>query len=206
LVDRHLGLDGGDAISIGCGWHPGRHLLPAPQWRLVAADLDGQRPQSAVAAGLADEGLQGSAGALDALADQSFDVVLHRLVLHHVAFQGSLDPCLAEAHRLLRPGGALVAIEPNLYHPIGAALALANRAGIGIRVHGTPDDIPLSPRRLMAAARGAGLEPRLHAVSYSWRRLPVAAQRAIGALDRYGSAPVLRWAGHTFMLIARRDG
>ena len=36
LLDRHLGLAGGDAISIGCGWHPGRHLLPAPQWRLVA--------------------------------------------------------------------------------------------------------------------------------------------------------------------------
>jgi len=76
---------------------------------------------------------------------------------------------------------------------------------MGIRVHGTPDDIPLSPRRLMAAARAAGLEPRVHAVSYTWRRLPVAAQRVVGALDRHGSAPGLRWGGHTFMLIARRQ-
>ncbi len=204
LLDRHLGLEGGDAISIGCGWHPGRHLLPAPQWRLVAADLDPERPRQAVQRGFADEGLQGAAGELHALPDASFDVVLHRLVLHHVAFQGSLEPCLAEAHRLLRPGGALVAIEPNLFHPIGATLALANRAGLGVRVHGTPDDIPLSPRRLMAQARAAGLAPQLHAVSFSWRRLPVAAQRAVGALDRHGSAPGLRWAGHTFMLIARR--
>ena len=73
-----------------------------------------------------------------------------------------------------------------------------------MRVHGTPDDIPLSPRRLAAAARAAGLTPELHAVSYSWRRLPVRAQRAVGALDRFGSAPGLRWLGHTFMLIARR--
>jgi SAM-dependent methyltransferase len=204
LLQRHLGLSGGDAISIGCGWHPGRHLLPAPQWRLVAADIDAERPRFAVAQGTADEGVAGAAGALDMLPDGSFDVVLHRLVLHHVAYHGPLDACLAEAHRLLRPGGALVAIEPNLFHPVGAALALANRAGLGVRVHGTPDDIPLSPRRLMAGARAAGLRPQLHAVSYSWRRLAPRAQRAVAALDRFGSAPGLRWAGHTFMLIARR--
>ena len=205
LLDRHLGLDGGDALSVGCGWHPGRHLLPGPAWRLVGVDIDPERPRSAVERGEADEGLQGAAGALDELPDESFDVVLHRLVLHHIAYQGPLGPCLAEACRLLRPGGALVAIEPNLFHPVGAGLALANRAGMGIRVHGTPDDIPLSPRRLMAAARAAGLEPRVHAVSYTWRRLPVAAQRVVGALDRHGSAPGLRWGGHTFMLIARRQ-
>ena len=204
LLDRHLGMTGGDALSVGCGWHPGRHLLPKPGWRLVAADLDPARPRHAVETGEADEGLQGAAGELHALPDASFDVVLHRLVLHHVAYSGALAPCIAEAHRLLRPGGALVAIEPNVLHPIGAALALANRAGLGVRVHGTPDDIPLSPRTLAAAARAAGLAPELHAVSYSWRRLPVRAQRAVGALDRFGSAPGLRWLGHTFMLIARR--
>ena len=48
LLDRHLELGGGDAISIGCGWHPGRHLLPAPQWRLVAADIDPRRPRFAL--------------------------------------------------------------------------------------------------------------------------------------------------------------
>jgi SAM-dependent methyltransferase len=206
LLDRHLGLHGGDAISIGCGWHPGRHLLPAPQWRLVATDLDPARAANAVEQGTADEAFAGAAGELDELADGSFDVVLQRLVLHHVAYQGPLAPCLEEAFRLLRPGGALVVIEPNLFHPVGAGLALANRAGLGVRVHGTPDDIPLSPRRLLAAARAAGLQPQLHAVSYSWRRLPVPAQRAVGALDRFGSAPGARWLGHTFMVIARRPG
>jgi SAM-dependent methyltransferase len=204
LLDRHLGLSGGDALSIGCGWHPGRHLLPKPAWRLVAADIDPERPRFAVSQGEADEGLHGAAGRLDELPDGSFDVVLHRLVLHHVAYAGPLEPCLAEAWRLLRPGGALIAIEPNVYHPIGAALALANRAGLGVRVHGTPDDIPLSPRRLARTARVVGLWPEVHAVTYSWRRLPVPAQRAVGALDRYGSLPGMRWVGHTFMLIARR--
>lgn len=204
LLDRHLRLSGGDALSVGCGWHPGRHLLPKPAWRIVAVDVDPERPRHAVAQGEADEGLQGAAGRLDALPGASFEVVLHRLVLHHVAYAEPLEPVLEEARRLLRPGGALVAIEPNVLHPVGAALALANRAGLGVRVHGTPDDIPLSPRKLAAAARAAGLRPELHAVSYSWRRLPMPAQRAIGALDRFGSAPGMRWLGHTFMLIARR--
>jgi SAM-dependent methyltransferase len=157
-----------------------------------------------VEAGLADEGHEGRAGALDFLPDGAFDVVLYRLVLHHIAFQGSLDPCFAEARRLLRPGGAMVAIEPNLWHPIGALLAAANGMGLGVRMHGTPDDVPLSPRALRGAARRAGLVAELHAVTYGWRRLPEAAQRALGPLDALGSLPGARVAGHTLMLIARR--
>ena len=68
----------------------------------------------------------------------SFDVVLYRLVLHHVIYQGPLGPVFAEAARLLRPGGAIVAVEPGLWHPVGAGLALANRAGSGRRCTARP--------------------------------------------------------------------
>jgi hypothetical protein len=97
-----------------------------------------------------------------------------------------------------------VIVEPGLFHPVGAGLALANRLGLGVRVHGTPDDVPLSPRALAAAARRAGLVPEVHAVTYSWRRLPLRLQHAAGALDALGSRPGARWFGHTFLLIARR--
>lgn len=204
LLDRHLGMAGGDALAVGCGWHPGRHLLPAPAWRLVAVDVDPARPAACVERGEADEGFVGAAGALDGVPDASYDVVLYRLVLHHLAYVAPLEPVLAEAARLLRPGGALVAVEPNLYHPVGAALALANRLGLGVRVHGTADDVPLSPRRLARDARAAGLAPEVHAVSYAWRRLPPWLQRATGALDRFGSLPAARLLGHSFILLARR--
>lgn len=203
LIDRRLRLTGGDVLSVGAGWHPGRHLFPAPAFRLTAVDADPERVAGVVATGRADEAWLGHAGALE-LPDSGFDVVLYRLVLHHIAFQGPVGQCFAEAFRLLRPGGALVAIEPGLWHPVGLGLALANRTGAATAVHGTADDIPLSPRRLVAEARRAGFEPELHAVTFGWRRLPPALQRAMQPLDAIGSRPRAARFGHTLMLIGRR--
>jgi SAM-dependent methyltransferase len=204
LLAGRLGMRGGDVISIGAGWHPGRHLFAAPGFRLVAVDADAQKVEGVRATGRADEARVGYAGRLDDLADASFDVVLYRLVLHHLVFQGPLAPCFIEAARLLRPGGALVAIEPGLWHPIGLGLALANRAGFANAVHGTPDDVPLSPRLLVAESRAAGLVPEVHAVTYTWRRLPPPIQRSLQPLDALGSRPRASRFGHTLMLIARR--
>jgi SAM-dependent methyltransferase len=203
LVDRRLGLSEGEVLSVGCGWHPGRHLFPGPAFRLVGVDSEAARVDGVLSSGRADEAYVGYAGRLD-LGERAFDVVLYRLVLHHLAFHGPLGPYFSEAARLLRPGGALVAIEPGLWHPVGLALAAANGAGAATAIHGTPDDIPLSPRRLVAEARAAGLEPELHAVTYLWRRLPPRLQDALAPLDGIGSRPRAAPLGHTLMLIARR--
>jgi SAM-dependent methyltransferase len=202
IVDRRLGLRRGDVLSVGSGWHPGRHLFPAPDFRLVAVDPDPARVLGVLETGRADEAHVGYAGKLE-LPSASFDVVLYRLVLHHIAFQGPLAPAFTEAARLLRPGGALIAIEPGAWHPVGAALTLANRTGLATWVHGTPDDVPLSPRRLADEARDAGLQPEVHAVTYGWRRLAPAVQRAVAQLDGLGSRPRAARFGHTLMLIAR---
>jgi len=202
ILDRRLPLAGGDVLSVGCGRHPGRHLFPRPAFRMTGVDLDAEMIDELRESGELDDGAVARAGELP-YEPGSFDVVLYRLVLHHVVFQGPLRPVFEEAARLLRPGGALVAIEPGLWHPVGAGLALANRAGLGPAVHGTPDDVPLSPRALVREARGAGLEPELHAVTYGWRRLPSTAQRALHRLDDAGSRPRFAHFGHTLMLIAR---
>ena len=203
VLGRRLRISSGDVLSVGCGWHPGRHLFPAPGFRLVAVDADPERVAAVVADGCADDARIGYAGRLD-FPDGSFDVVLYRLVMHHLAYQGPLGPCFAEAARLLRPGGALVAIEPGLWHPVGLGLALANRAGAGPAIHGTPDDIPLSPRQLVAQARTAGLTPEIHAITYTWRRLPTPVQRALRPVDELGSRPRAALFGHTLLMIARR--
>lgn len=204
ILDGALALRGGDVLSVGCGWNPGRHLFPAPEWRMTGVELDGERPRVLVEDGTLDEGFAGRGGELD-LPDESFDVVLYRLVLHHIAYQGSLRPVFEEAARLLRPGGALIAVEPGSLHPVGVGLALANRAGLGVAVHGTPDDIPLSPGRLEREATAVGLKPEVHAVTYTWRRMPETLQRAMWPLDRaLGARPRAARLGHTLMLVARR--
>ncbi|HEY1273375.1 MAG TPA: class I SAM-dependent methyltransferase [Thermoleophilaceae bacterium] len=203
ILARRLPLTGGDVLAVGCGNDPGRHLFPSPAFRITGVDLDHELVQALVGTGELDEGIAGRAGELP-FPPGSFDVVLYRLVLHHVAYQGELAPAFREAAALLRPGGAMVAIEPGLWHPVGAGLALANRAGLGTRVHGTPDDLPLSPRALRREARDAGLEPELHTVTFGWRRLPPPLQRTLHRLDPLGSRPRLAPLGHTLLLIARR--
>ncbi|HTX10976.1 MAG TPA: class I SAM-dependent methyltransferase [Solirubrobacteraceae bacterium] len=203
LLAARLSISRGDVLSVGAGWYPGRHLFPAPEFRLVAVDSDPERVAGVEQMARADEAHLGHAGNLP-FAPASFDVVLYRLVLHHVAYQGPLAPCFDEAARLLRPGGALIALEPGLWHPVGLGLALANRTGIATAIHGTPDDIPLSPRRLLSDARATGLAPELHAVTYTWRRLPPRVQRVLAPLDALGSRPRAALFGHTLMLIAHK--
>ena len=203
LLARLMPLTGGDVVSVGAGWDVGRHLFPAPGWRLTAVDLDLNMVRYATESGQADASLVASVGELP-FEPESFDVVLYRLVLHHLAYERPLGPVIAEAARLLRPGGVLVAVEPGLFHPVGAALALANRVGVARRIHGTVDDVPLSPRALRTHARRAGLEPEVHAVTFAWRRLPRAVQRAVYALDGLGSVPILRDLGHHLLFFARR--
>jgi SAM-dependent methyltransferase len=203
ILARRLGIERGEVLSVGCGWHPGRHLFPAPAFRLVGVDADPDRVAGVVETGRADEALVGYAGHIE-LPDSSFDVVLYRLALHHLAFQGPLRPSFLEAGRLLRHGGTLVAIEPGLWHPVGLGLALANRLGAATAIHGTPDDIPLSPHRLTSEARAVGLRPELHAVTYTWRRLPLSVQSALRPIDSLGSRARAALFGHTLMLIARK--
>ena len=203
LLARLLPVERGDVLSVGAGWHVGRHLFPAPDWRLSAVDIDGNAVDHATESGQADEAVVASAGELP-FEPESFDIVLYRLVLHHVAYKRPLAPVISEAARLLRPGGALVAVEPGLFHPVGAALAVANRLGVAKRIHGTVDDLPLSPLALRRHARRAGLDPEIHAVTFAWRRLPPSIQRAVYPLDGLGSAPIFRDLGHHLLFFARR--
>jgi SAM-dependent methyltransferase len=204
LLDQSLGLTSGDVLSVGCGWNPGRHLFPAPAFHLVGVDADPALVWALPSTGRVDRALAGYAGHLD-LQPASFDVVLYRLALHHIVFREPLDACFKEAARLLRPGGALVVIEPGLWHPVGLGLAAANRVGLGVRLHGTPDDVPLSPRELLSQARRAGLSTRLYAVTYSWRRLPVGVQRMLRSVDgALGSRPRSARFGHTLLMVGKK--
>lgn len=114
LMVRRLELSGArDVLDVGCGaGHWGRALLPhLPDAKLVGVDREPRFLE------LAREGADGAraeyvVGTAEALPfeDASFDLVTCQTVLIHVK-----DPAvaIAEMRRVLRPGGVLLAAEPD---------------------------------------------------------------------------------------------
>jgi len=102
-----------DALDVGCGaGHWGRALLPhLPDARLVGVDREASFLELARRDGDPErtEYVVGEAERLP-FEDDSFDLVTCQLVLIHVA-----DPAaaIAEMRRVLRPGGVLLAAEPD---------------------------------------------------------------------------------------------
>ena len=78
LLARLLPLTGGDVLSVGAGWDVGRHLFPAPAWRLTVADVDLNVVNHATETGQAAAARR-RAGELP-FEPGSFDVVLYRLM------------------------------------------------------------------------------------------------------------------------------
>jgi len=145
LLDSVALREGGLLLEIGCG--EGANLSN------LAPRLGGAAP-FAVDLSLAKARFVATSGARAACADATslpfrdgaFDAVLIRDLLHHVPDRPRV---LAEAARLLRPGGRLTVIEPNGRNPIIVAMALAVRAERGM--------LASSPKRAVSEAAAAGL-------------------------------------------------
>ncbi len=189
-------------LSVGCGCNP-RRGLPEGNYYLVGLDSDPRLAEAARESGTADQVQLGVAARLPFAKDE-FDVVVFRLVLHHLAYQGPLRPAILEAARVLRPGGAVVIVEPGLFHPVGMLLALFNRLGFSKRIKGTVDDCPLSPFRLRNVLSECGLKSQVYGIEYSWRRLPVLLQRLAEMVSFCGTLPVLKCLAHTFMVVGEK--
>src|SRR5262249_33479426 len=92
----------GRVLDIGCGMQPYRHMLGERVTEYVGVDRVGELTRPTIV---------GTAEALP-VPDGSFDVVLCTIVLEHV-----VDPreVLAEARRVLGPGGRLVLTVPSVW-------------------------------------------------------------------------------------------
>ena len=62
LLEGRLPLAGGDVLTVGCGWNPGRHLFPAPAWRMTGVELEEEKPRVLVANGTLEAGFAGRGG------------------------------------------------------------------------------------------------------------------------------------------------
>lgn len=111
--------DGMDVLEIGCG--DGRVAAGLAGWAASYVGLDADPAALAEAQARVPDAafVEGQGEALD-FADESFDVVLFTLCLHRM----DAEAALAEARRVLRPGGRVVVLEPVPFSEVGRARAV----------------------------------------------------------------------------------
>ncbi|HYN82466.1 MAG TPA: class I SAM-dependent methyltransferase [Gemmatimonadaceae bacterium] len=117
--------------------------------------------------------------------DGAADVVFFDFSLHHLAGQGPIEPYVAEAARVARRGGLLVAREPSSWSPSGAMLNILNRFGLMNRLSGASNyEFALSPAEVRKAlARHADVVAE-RGLSYMFaHRLPIWLQKGTEALE-----------------------
>lgn len=138
---------GARLLDVGCGSGSSRAVYPA-DCRYVGLDLSlgglaRARPELTR--------LQADAFHLP-FANDSLDIVAFSSVLHHLP---TMAPALAEAHRVLVPGGRVFAFDPNLHHP--AMLAFRHPKSPLYRAAGvSPTERPLTPTQLFSSFSSAG--------------------------------------------------
>lgn len=132
--------------------------------------------------------------------DGGFDTVYGSSILHHL----DLDRALADAFRVLRPGGLAVFAEPNILNP---QVAVMFHLGLTKRYFGvSPDEMAFSRFRAARAARGAGfVDVVVRPHDFLHPALPAA---WIGAVARLGAilerVPALREIAGSLLLTARK--
>jgi ubiquinone/menaquinone biosynthesis C-methylase UbiE len=128
-------LEGKRILELGCGAGEGSVYFAIHGAEAVATDISGGMIQVvkevAKHHGTQVEALKMTAEKID-FPDQSFDVVYGNGVLHHVDFRKAV----AEAARVLKPGGKAIFIEPLSYNPV---INVYRRIAQTVR---TPDERP----------------------------------------------------------------
>jgi len=118
--------------------------------------------------------------------NNSFDLIICNMVLHHIVGQGNLEKTFTEASRVLINGGVFTAFEPNVFHPSGFAMTMLNKFHLYHLVGGGSDyEYALSPFTLAKMCRQNFRQVRVKTLTCSHPRLPIPAQKILFRLDKH---------------------
>lgn len=190
LAQRVSAQAGEKLLEIGCGEGANLHHLRADGARRFGVDFSFAK--ASFARNATGASTVTADGARLPFADGCFDAVLIRDVLHHVPEPAAV---LAEARRVLEPGGRLLLVEPNRNSPLiwaQAALVPAERAVM----------------RSTAAWLGAQLAGAGFVVDRQSFEQPLPIERILlhptMGLPRLASLPLIEQALGVFDAVARR--
>lgn len=116
-------------LEMGCGEGGNLHHLAGRTRGALRVGVDFSCPKAAFARRATGSEIAVADAARLPFADRSFDAVLIRDLLHHLPDR---TRALAEAHRVLRPGGRLTLVEPNRRAPLVLLQAALVRAERGL--------------------------------------------------------------------------
>ena len=197
----------GRVLNVGCAANGvERTLFPVSHYEIFGVDINAEDLRNLQQKKLYDGLYRANIVSLP-FHQNSIDIIYLRLVLHHLVYPDNiLRKGLQECFRVLRSGGILALVEPNSWHPVGAAMNAAHKLGFDMYIHGTDDDVALSPLTLRGIVMPYSSQVSGHAVTYSWRRLPIPLQTYIDRTQRRLRIILERlpYFGHTLMMIAHK--
>jgi len=168
-------------LDVGCGTGASHAIYRGRATRYVGIDLSARSIEAAREREPNVEWQTADACALP-FSDGTFDVVAFSSVLHHIP---DFERAVREAARVVRPGGAIFAFDPNLLHP-GMLLLRHPKSPLYMREGVTEDECPMLPSKLRRGFSAAGLaEIRQRAMSgLAYREVgPRAVNSALGLFN-----------------------
>ncbi len=203
LFIEHGGLGPGKrALELGCGTGVFLERVAASGAQLHGLDVSEDLLEKARArcASLPNVVVERGNAEASPYPAGHFDAVYGSSILHHL----ELDAALAEAHRVLRPGGRVVFAEPNILNP--QVLLMFRFPPLKERFGVTPDEMAFSRFGARRALERAGfvdvaVEPFdfLHpSIPEAWVERGLAASRALERL------PLVREIAGSMLMRARR--